>query len=74
MPEQTGYTFTLDAAILFLGIYFSKMKTHVHTRTYKYVQNRFTETGNILGTHHSKRVKKLCVVYSNNGTSLSNKK
>ena len=38
----TGCTFTVDATT-FLGIYLSKMKMYVNTKTHKYAYNCFME-------------------------------
>ena len=47
-PGWTGCTFTADATI-FPGIYLSKMKTYVNTKTHKYAYNCFMEGNFKLG-------------------------
>ena len=41
VPGWAGHTFTLEAVILFLDIYLSKMKTYVLIKIHKYVHHCF---------------------------------
>ena len=67
VPGWTGCAFPADATI-FPGIYLSKMKTYVNPKNSQVCLQLFygrkLQTGNILGSHQSKWVKKLWFVHT----------